>query len=62
VAEVADGSVLADVQFEVAATGGQNDGARDAGRPDDLVVDQPLDVLEDGIAVITGLGQLSIGV
>jgi hypothetical protein len=48
------------VQFEVAAAGGHHHHARDTRRPDDLIVDQPLDMLEDGIAVITGFGQCRI--
>ena len=51
VAQVADGDVLADVQAEVAAAGREHERARDGGSPDDLAVDQPLDMLQHRIAV-----------
>ena len=38
VGEVADRNVLAEVQLEVAAAGGQQEGAVDGGCPDDLTV------------------------
>jgi hypothetical protein len=62
VAEIADRSILANVQLEVAATGSHDDRTRDRRGPNDLAVHQPLDVLQDGIPVITRLGQRRIGV
>jgi hypothetical protein len=50
------------VQFEVPVGGGHHHRARHTRRPDDLIVDQPLDMLEDGIAVITGFGQRRTGI
>ena len=45
VRQVADRGVLPELQAEVAAPGGQRDGAGDRGRPDDVAVDQPPQVL-----------------
>ena len=62
VAQIADRDVLAEMQVEVAAAGRQHERAGNRGSPDDLVVDQPLDVLDHRIAVIAGLAQRGIGV
>src|ERR1700722_11659278 len=62
VAEIADGNILADVQIEIAATGGQHEGAGNGGRPDDLIFDQTLDVLEHRVSVIAGFGERGVGV
>jgi len=62
VREVADRQVLAEVQAEVAAPGCQHDRTADRGRPDDVAGQQPLDVLDDRIAVVAGLAHLGVGV
>ena len=50
VLEIADREILADRQLEVAAALGDHQAAVEAGRPDDVAVDQALDVAEDRIA------------
>jgi EmrB/QacA subfamily drug resistance transporter len=62
VREIADRQVLAQVQAEVAAPGGQHDRAADRRGPDDVAGQQPLDVLDDRIPVVAGLADLGIGV
>lgn len=62
VREVADRQVLAQVQAEVAAPGGQHDCAADRGRPDDVAGQQPLDVLDDRVPVVAGLADLGVRV
>src|SRR5262249_54785081 len=47
---------------EVAAPGGQRDGAGDGGSPDDLAADEPADVLEHRVAVVAGLADGDVGV
>src|SRR5258705_13779650 len=44
VAQIADGDILADMQVEIAAAGGQHEAAGDGGRPDDPVADPPFGV------------------
>src|ERR1700729_2202244 len=60
--EIADGNILADVQIEIAATGGQHEGAGNGGRPDDLIFDQTLDVLQYRVSVVAGFGERGVGV
>jgi EmrB/QacA subfamily drug resistance transporter len=60
--QVADRQVLAEVQAEVAAPGGQHDRAGDRRRPDDLAGQQPLDVLDDRVPVVAGLADLGVRV
>ena len=55
--EVADGDILADVELEVAAARGDDEGAFDGRRPDEIAVNDALDVFEYGIAVIAGFGE-----
>ena len=62
VTQVANGGVLAEVKIEVAASGGDDEGAVDGGRPDDFAVDQAFDVFEDRIAVIAGFGKFGISI
>src|SRR5215204_2456646 len=50
VLEVADRKVLADRELEVAAALGQHQAAIEPGRPDDVAVDQALDVAQDRVA------------
>src|SRR5580704_6686919 len=57
VAQIPNGDVLANVQVEIAATGSHHKCALDSGGPDDLVVEETLDVFEHGISVIAGLRQ-----
>src|SRR5579863_3389392 len=56
-ARIADRDVLSDVQVEVPATGAEHKGAGDRRSPNDFGVDETLDVLQDRIALITGLAQ-----
>jgi len=56
-AEVADRNILPDVELEVAASRRQDERTFDRRRPDEVAVDDTLDVLEDGIPVIAGLGE-----
>ena len=60
VAEIADGGILADVQFEVAAARGQHKSAGNRRRPDDLFVDEALDVLQHRISMVAGLSQCGV--
>ena len=50
--EVADREILADRELEVAAAHRQDQAAIEASRPDDVAVDQALDVAQDGIAAV----------
>ena len=59
-AEVADRNILSDVQFEVAASRSHNERAFDSRRPDNVAVNDALDVLEDRVSVIAGLGECSV--
>src|SRR5690348_6942680 len=52
VLEVAEREVLADRQLEVAAALGDHQATVDTRRPDDVAVDQALDVAEDRVALI----------
>ena len=54
---IADRDVLADMQIEVAAAGGQDKSARNRRCPDDFPVDQTLDMLEHRIAMIAGFAK-----
>ena len=62
VAGIADGDILADVKVEIAAAGGEHESAGNSGCPDDFILDQALDVLEHGVAVIAGFGECGVGV
>ena len=62
VVEVADGDVLADVQVEITATGGQYESAGNGRGPDDLIFDQALDVVQHRVSVVTGFGERGVGV
>src|SRR6202051_1745421 len=55
VVEVPDGDVLADVEVEITATGGQYESAGNGRGPDDLIFDQALDVLQHRVSVVAGL-------
>ena len=54
-AEVADRNVLPDVELKIAASRGQNERTFDRRRPDNVAVNDALDVLQDRISVIAGL-------
>jgi hypothetical protein len=62
VAEIADGSILADVQFEVTAARGQHKSAGNRRRPDDLFIDEALDMFQHRISMIAGLSQCGISI
>src|SRR5579862_9196745 len=62
VAEITDGDVLANVKAEVATSRGQHECAGDRGRPYDLILDEPLHVLEDRVSVVASLGKLCISI
>src|ERR1700741_335355 len=55
VAEVSDRDVGAQLQIEIPSASGQHERAVDCGRPNDVTVDQSVEVFEDWIAVIGGL-------
>src|SRR5579863_6161488 len=61
-AEIPDGDVLPNVQFEITAACCQHESAADCWRPDDLVFHQPLDVLQHRVSVVTGFGERGVGV
>src|SRR5579863_10040086 len=61
-AQIADRDVLADMQVEIAAPGGEHEGPVNGRGPDDLVVDELLHVLEHRIAIVDGLGEGGIRV
>src|ERR1700733_7951607 len=61
VREVADREILSNAEFEIAASGGQHKCALDGRSPDEVAVDNALDVLQDWIAVIAGFRELGIG-
>jgi hypothetical protein len=52
VVQIANRDVLADVKFEVAAAGSEDESTGNSRRKDYVLIHQPLDVLDDGIAVI----------
>src|SRR6185437_8105541 len=52
---------LADDQLEVATPGGEHDAALDRRRPNDLSVEETLDVLQDGISVIRRAADRGVG-
>ena len=60
VREVADREILPDAELEIASSRGQNKRALYGRSPDDVAVDNALDVFQDGIAVITGFRELGI--
>lgn len=51
-ARIADGDVLADIQFEIATAGREHEAAFDGGRPDDPSVYDALDMVENRIALV----------
>ena len=59
-AQIADGNILSDVEREIAASRGQHKGASDGRSPDDIAIDNTLDVLQDRIPVVTGLRKFGI--
>ena len=56
-AEVADRNILTDIQLKIAASRSQNDCTFNRRRPDNVAVNDPLDVFEHGISMIAGLGE-----
>jgi len=50
------------MQIEIAATSGQHESAGNGGRPDDLIFNQPLDVLQHRVSLVAGLGECGVGV
>ena len=59
-AEVADRNVLPDVELKIAASRRQDKSTFDCRRPDKVAVNDALDVLQDGVSVIAGLGERRI--
>src|SRR5262249_58975250 len=55
VAQITDREVLPDVQIEITAARGEHEGAGDGWRPDNLLLDQLLDMLQHEIPVVTSL-------
>jgi hypothetical protein len=60
VSEIADGDILPDVEFEITSARGQDKRALYGRSPDDVAFDNALDVLQDGISVITGFRKFGI--
>src|SRR5918993_1603930 len=60
VLEVADREVLADRELEVAAALGKHQAAIESGRPDDVAVDQALDVAQDRVARVGAGGEVLV--
>ena len=59
---VSNGHVGTQLQVEIAAAGGQDERAVDGRGPDDVAVDQPVDVFEDRVSVFGGLADLGVDV
>src|ERR1700722_3362604 len=62
VAQIADRDVLPDMQVEIAAPRGEHASAVDGRRPDYVVLDELLDMLQHRVAVVDGLRERGIGV
>ena len=62
VSQISNGDILSNVQIEISPTGSHDKGALNGGSPYDLIVDQPLHMLQHRIALITGLSQFRIGI
>src|SRR6516162_2764034 len=61
-ARIADGQILTDVQVEIAAAGSENERAGNRRSPDNLAVDEILDVLKHRVPVISRLGEGGVGI
>ena len=59
-AEVTDRNVLSDIELEVTASRGEQEGAGDGWSPDDIAIDNPLDVLQHWIPMVADLCKLCI--
>ena len=59
-AEIADRNILSDVELEIAASRRQDERTFNRRRPDEVAVNDALDVFEDGISVIAGFGECRI--
>src|ERR1700716_1471635 len=60
VIEIADREILADRQLEIAAAHRDHHAAVEAGRPDDLAVDQPPDVAQARVAAVGARGEILV--
>lgn len=62
-AQIADRDVLADVQTKIAGARSKHEGAGDGWGPDDLVLYELFDMLQNWVPVVGGLGEglISIG-
>src|SRR5580658_9414730 len=60
VTQITDRNILPKVQFEIAASRRQDKRALDGWSPDDVAVDNALDVFQHGVAVIAGFRELCI--
>src|ERR1700684_3726612 len=58
VREITDGDILPEVEFEIATSRGQDKGTLNGWSPDDVAVDNALDVFQDRVAVIAGFREL----
>ena len=58
--EIADRKILADRQLEVAAAQRDHQATVEARRPDDVAVDQALDVAQDRIAAVGARGEILV--
>lgn len=59
-AEIPDGGILPDGEFEIAATGGQYEGAVNRGSPDRIAVNDALDVVQHRVTMIASFRELCI--
>src|SRR5580658_11171147 len=60
VAKITDGDILPNVKVEIAAASGQHESAGNRGCPDDLIVDQPFDVLQHRVSVVAGFSERGV--
>src|SRR5579862_3298863 len=61
-AQVADGSVLANLKIKVAAARGDHERTVNGGRPDDFSFNESLDMVKHRISIVAGFGELGIRV
>src|SRR5580704_10019677 len=60
VVEIANRNILSEGELEIAAARGQDERTFDGWRPDQIAVDDTLDVLQDGVSVIAGFGERGV--
>lgn len=50
--KITDGYILAKIQFEITPAGGKHEAALDCRSPDDIPIDEPLDMLQNRVSFI----------